>query len=91
MCQPAVVVDDLPEHADSASWIGRNDEGSRLRDGYVCLDGEAGVADLTDGGVWDHWAGPSGDRNLVCLVVDSKPAENAAGLGEWGKHDGKKG
>lgn len=88
---PVLAVIGLPEYVDSAPWIGRSDEGGRLRVGstvnceVICaLDG-AGVANLTDGRVWDGI--PSSNGALVCLAIDGNLADNPVGLDEREKHE----
>lgn len=92
--RPVLAVVGRPEHVNSASWVGRSDEGGRLRVGSAghglvggTLHG-AGGADLTDGRAWDRLS--SGDRTLVRLAIDDDLANNAVGLNEREKHEGNK-
>jgi hypothetical protein len=91
---PVVVVVGRPEHVNVAPGVGRGDEGGRLCVGSAghsnvvgALDG-AGVADLTDGGVWDELS--SGDGTLVGLAVDGDLGDNPVSLGEREEHEGNK-
>ena len=92
--RPVPTVVGGPERFDSAPWVGRSDQGSRLCVGptgdilvHSALDG-AGGTDLADGRVWDRRS--SGGGTLVSLVIDGETSENTVGLREGEEHKRKK-
>lgn len=91
---PVLAVVGCPKHANCASWVGRSDEGGRLRVGsaghgfVVSAFDRAGGADLTDGRAWVRLS-PS-NRTLERLAIDGDIADNTVGLGERKKHDRNK-
>ena len=91
---PVLAVVGRPEQVDSATWVGRGDEGGRLRVGSAghslvvsTLDG-AGVADLTDGGAWNRLS--SGNRTLVGFTIDGDLSSDTVGLSQRKKHERNK-